>query len=182
MTARVRLYAAISLDGCLADAVGEVGWLAPYEAEDYGMPGFLAQIGTVLTGRTTYDQARGFGDWPYAGKRMVVLTTRPLDPDPPAGVEATAGDLGAIVARLRAETAGDIWLLGGAAVAQACLARGLVDSLELFVIPLTLGAGLRLFAPAGPLRGWRLAETRSWPNGVVLLRYDPARDGGQPSG
>lgn len=171
MTARLRLYAAISLDGCLADARGEVGWLMPFEGQDYGLAEFLGGIGAILTGRATYDQARGFGDWPYAGKRMAVLTRRPLEADPPAGVEAMEGDLASVVARLRTETAGDIWLLGGAAVAQACLALDLVDSLELFVIPVVLGAGLRLFAPGGAPRTWTLVETRPFPNGVVGLVY-----------
>ena len=172
MTARVILYAAISIDGCLADAEGGIGWLAPFDAQDYGMAGFLARIGVLLTGRATYDQVRGFAEWPYAGKRVVVLTHRPLDPDPPAGVEAAQGDLGALVARLKAETTGDIWLLGGAAVARAAWARGLVDRLELFVIPVMLGAGIRLFGAAGALRGWRLTATRPFPNGVVELDYD----------
>ncbi len=175
MSARLRFYAAISLDGCLADDAGEVGWLAPFEAEDYGMEAFLAGISTVLTGRATYDQARSFGAWPYAGKRVVVLTHRPLDADAPAGVEAASGALDALVARLRAETtAGDVWLLGGAAVAQAALAQGLVDSLELFVIPRTLGAGIRLFGADGPGQSWRLAAARPFPNGVVGLEYHRA--------
>ena len=46
----------------------------------------------MLTGRATYHPARGFGDWPHAGKREVVMTHRPLDPDPPAGVEPASGD------------------------------------------------------------------------------------------
>lgn len=171
MTARLRLYAAMSIDGCLADADGGIGWLAPFDAEDYGMEGFLAGIGALLTGRATYDQVRGFAAWPYAGKRVVVLTHRPLEADPPAGVEAAAGDLAVIVARLRTEAAGDIWLLGGAAVAQDALAQGLVDSLELFVIPVTLGGGIRLFGASGVPQGWQLAAARPFPNGVVGLEY-----------
>jgi dihydrofolate reductase len=171
MSGRLRLYAAVSLDGCLADAQGGVGWLAPFEGDDYGTEAFLAGIGAVITGRATYDQARGFGDWPYAGKRVVVMTHRPLDPDPPAGVEAASGDPAAVLARLRAEVPGDIWLLGGAALARDCLARGLVDSIELFVMPLLLGAGLRLFAPDGPGHGLALTGTRAFPGGAVALSY-----------
>lgn len=172
MTARLRLYAAVSLDGHLADAAGGVGWLAPFESEEYGTAAFIAEIGTVLTGRVTYDQARGFGDWPYAGKRVVVLTGRPLDAAPPAGVEAASGDLALLVARLRRETVrGDIWLLGGASVAQACLTLGIVDTIELFLMPVTLGAGIPLFAPGGVPASWRLDATRHWPNGVLAVSY-----------
>jgi dihydrofolate reductase len=171
MSGRLRLYAAVSLDGCLADAQGGTGWLTPFDAQDYGMAGFMAELGSVLTGRVTYDHVRGFGEWPYAGKRVVVMTNRTLDSDPPAGVEVSSGDVAPVLARLRAETPGDIWLLGGAALAQDCLARGLVDSLELFVIPILLGAGLRLFAAEGAPRALVLHEARPFPNGVVALTY-----------
>lgn len=172
MTARLVLYAAVSIDGCLADAEGGIGWLAPFDAQDYGMAGFLAGIGALLTGRATYDQVRDFPEWPYAGKRVVVLTHRPLDPQPPEGVEAMTGDLDAVVARLKGEVTGDIWLLGGAAVAQAAMAGGLIDRMELFVIPVTLGAGIRLFGDRGTARGWRLTGSRPFPNGVVGLDYE----------
>jgi len=172
MTARLRLYAAMSLDGYLADADGGIGWLAPFDAQDYGMQGFLAGIGAILTGRATYDQVRSFDSWPYAGKRVVVLTHRPLDADAPVGVEAASGALDDLVARLKAETAaGDIWLLGGAAVVQAALTQGLVDTLELFVIPVTLGSGIRLFGSEGPGAAWALTAARPFPNGVVELDY-----------
>jgi dihydrofolate reductase len=171
MTARVRLYAAVSLDGCLADAQGGVGWLAPFEAQDYGMDAFLAQVGAVLTGRTTYDQARRFGDWPYAGKRVVVMTHRVLDADAPDGVEAAQGDVAGVVARLRAEAEGR-HLAARRRGAGAGLPRGgLVDSVEIFVMPLLLGAGLRLFATDGPPRALTLREARPYPNGVVALTY-----------
>lgn len=172
MSARLRLYAAMSIDGCLADAEGGVGWLAPFDAQDYGMAGFLAGIGALLTGRATYDQVRGFDTWPYAGKRVVVLTHRPLDADAPAGVESASGDLAAVAAGLKTDTQqGDIWLLGGAAVVQDALARQLVDTLELFVIPVTLGAGIRLFAGRGPGQDWRLAAATPFPNGVIGTAY-----------
>lgn len=175
MTARLRLYAAMSIDGCLADEAGGIGWLAPFDAQDYGMAGFLAGIAALLTGRATYDQVRGFDSWPYAGKRVVVLTHRPLDADAPDGVEATSGDLAALVARLKAETTrGDIWLLGGAAVVQDALALGLVDTLELFIIPVTLGAGIRLFGESGPAQSWRLVATTPFPNGVIGTEYHRA--------
>ncbi|MFN6955973.1 MAG: hypothetical protein ACK4PG_14370 [Acetobacteraceae bacterium] len=62
--ARLRLHAAVSRDGCLADEDGGIGWLAPFDAQDDGLAGFLAGIGTILTGRVTWDQARGFAAWP----------------------------------------------------------------------------------------------------------------------
>ncbi len=55
---------------------------------------------------------------------------------------------------------------------RACLERGLVDELELYIIPRLLGAGIPLFEPReAVVSKLALAETRSWPNGVMKLRY-----------
>jgi dihydrofolate reductase len=171
---RIRLYAAVSLDGFIADTSGSVEWLHPYEAEDVGFTAFLAQIGTIVSGRRSYDQARSFNVWPYAGKRIIVLTHRPLEADPPAGVETYSGDITALVERLKRESDGDIWILGGATVAQDFLERGLVDRIELFIVPVLLGGGVRLFAGSEGMRTLAFSEAKSFRNGIVGLIYDLA--------
>lgn len=167
----VRLYIAASLDGFIADREGGVDWLTPYENEDVGFDRFFAQIGAIITGRTTYDQARSFNVWPYGNRPMHVLTSRPLDPDAPAGVQAVTGDPADLVARLKAETDGDIWLLGGGVTVANFLARGLVDRLELYVVPELLGFGVRLFPVPGPRQSLTFCGSRSFANGLVELVY-----------
>lgn len=169
---RIRLYVAVSLDGFIADREGRVDWLRPYEAEDVGFSAFLGEIGTVVSGRRTYDQARSFETWPYSGKRVVVLTHRPLGRDTPAGVETYSGDIAPLAEQLRRETHGDIWILGGATVAQEFLERGFVDRIELYVIPVLLGDGVRLFAPGESMRTLAFSEAKSYPNGIVGLIYE----------
>jgi dihydrofolate reductase len=169
---RIRLYIAISLDGFIADKTGGVDWLRPYESEDVGFNAFLSEISTVVTGRRTYDQARGFGQWPYAGKRVIVLTHRPLESDRPAGVESYAGDIDALSAQLKRERDGDVWLLGGAMVAQEFLDRGLVDRIELYLIPVLLGDGVRLFTRLDRSRTLAFSDARSYSNGIVGLIYE----------
>ena len=171
---RVRLYVAASLDGFIADASGGVGWLRPYETQDVGFDAFLAEIGVIVSGRRTYDQTQGFETWPYPGKRMVVLTHRPLESNPPPGVEAFSGDIGALMDTLKRQSQGDIWLLGGAMVAHDFLERGLVDRIELYIVPVLLGEGIRLFAPIDRMRTLAFSEARSFPNGIVGLFYDLA--------
>ncbi len=170
----VRLYLAITLDGFIADREGGVDWLAPYETDDVGFDRFFAQIGAIITGRTTYDQARSFNAWPYAGRTMHVLTSRPLEDDAPAGVHMAAGDPAELVARLKAETDGDIWLLGGSVTAGMFLTRDLVDRLELYVVPELLGQGVRLFPVPGPRRTLTLTSTRAFASGLVELVYERA--------
>src|SRR5918997_6056408 len=91
-------HIAVSLDGRIARPDGSVDdWLAAdYPAEDFGFDAFLAGVDAILMGRGTYDAVRRLGDWPYTGKPTVVLTTRPLDYPPPAGVAARSGDVAAV--------------------------------------------------------------------------------------
>ena len=68
---------------------------------------------------------------------------------------------------------GGIYVSGSGTLVRAMLADGLVDELHLFVYPLTLGAGPRLFD--GTSRGkFTLADSMVYDNGVLYLRYRPA--------
>lgn len=165
-----RLYLAMSLDGFIASPDGGYDWLLPYPAERYGYDTFLAEIGTIVMGRASYDQVRGH--WAYAGKRTVVLTSRPLDEAPPEGVETWSGDVGPLAERLRAGERGDVWLFGGGASVTPFLARRLVDRIELAIIPLLLGDGIRLFgAPHTAPTGLRLERAVHHPDGVLAVEY-----------
>lgn len=165
-----RLYMALSLDGMIADADGGVDWLNRWDDVDYGTAGFMEEVDALIMGRTTYDQVTGFGgSWPYAGKRATVLTSRPLN-DAPDGVEGTS-DLAGLIADLREEGA-QVWIVGGAATAAACIAMGAIDTVELFVMPVLLGEGVPLFVGDGPELPLALRESKAWPNGVMGLAYD----------
>ncbi|HZD27038.1 MAG TPA: dihydrofolate reductase family protein [Alphaproteobacteria bacterium] len=175
---RFRVYLAVSLDGFVADADGGVGWLQAFEDVDYGYEAFLAQIGTVVMGGRGYRQTFGFGAWPYAGKRVVVLSRRGLEAPWPAGVESFAGDVAELAARLAEESEGDVWVMGGAETVTAFLEADAVDELELYVMPVLLGDGVRLFQPReiAPLRlAPALAEI--FDNGVLRLIYLLPRPG-----
>lgn len=170
--AGIRGYMAMSLDGYIADAEGGVGWLTPFDGVDTGYERFIAGIDTVVMGRLTYDQIPGFSiGWPYPGKRGIVVTSRPLDV---TYAEATAwqGCVAELIADLRSRKE-RVWVLGGAQLQAAFLAGGGLDRLELFVIPVLLGDGVRLFPPAtiAPAR-LTLRESEILPLGMVRLAYE----------
>lgn len=168
---RVIVYVAMSVDGYIATADGGVGWLESYDPANYGHAEFEAGIGTIVMGRATYDQVLTFGDWPYGGKRVVVLTSHELH-DPAPGVEARAGALAALAAELRASDGGDIWVEGGSRTVAAFLDAGAVDLIQLFVIPVLLGDGIPLFARGGAASGLQLSAMQRYPDGVVRLDYE----------
>jgi dihydrofolate reductase len=168
----LRLYIAASLDGFIATPDGGVGWLDDYNSPELGYDEFMKSIGTVVMGRATYEQAIGFGGpWPYAGKRTIVLTSRPI-PSPPAGVERWPGDVASLADHLRSKSKKDVWICGGARTARAFLDLDQVDRIELYVIPVLLGDGLPLFERSVHQSSLRLDRTRSFENGVVEIVYD----------
>ena len=168
--AAIRALIAASLDGKVADAQGEVSWLAPYEGLDLGMEAFLRGIGTVVMGRRTYEQVMGFGvPWPYSGKAAYVMA-RGVMGGLPDGARAWAHGAAALVPRLRAEAL-DVWVVGGPEVLADFIATGVLDSLTLFVMPVVLGEGVALWRPETGGTGLELADAALVGDGVVRLDY-----------
>jgi dihydrofolate reductase len=167
---RCSVFIAVSADGYIARPDGGLDWLAAVqmEGEDYGYKAFFDSIDTLIVGRKTHDTARSFDAWPYTGKRCVVLTHRPVEPL--EGVESFEGSPTILVERLGREGAARIYVDGGAVI-QQFLAAGLIDDLTISVVPVLLGAGVRLFAGAEPEHRMVLEQARSWPTGLVQIRY-----------
>ncbi len=77
------------------------------------------------------------------------------------------------IRELKASVAGPIYVSGSATLVRAMLADGLVDTLHLFMYPVALGGGLRLFPDATATLRLSLAESETYENGVVHLAYAP---------
>jgi dihydrofolate reductase len=78
-----------------------------------------------------------------------------------------------VIRRLKDEVDGNLYVSGSGTLVRAMLTDGLVDELHVFVYPLTLGAGSRLFSEeAAPVKA-SLAACESYENGVVYLAYRP---------
>ena len=77
------------------------------------------------------------------------------------------------IRRLKDEVDGDLYVSGSGTLVRAMLADGLVDELDLFVYPLTRGAGPRLFPEDGAPGKLSLADSKAYTNGVVFLAYRP---------
>jgi dihydrofolate reductase len=168
---RTVYYAAVSADGFIAAKDGGVGWLDPFNAPEMGYEEFYANVGAVVLGRTTYEQALTFGPWPYAGCEGLIVTSRAID-GLPEGVSAVSPERFADALRsLRDRTKKDVWIVGGGKTARAALAAGLLDELELYVIPRLLGEGIPLFSTADAFVTLGLLETRAFANGIVKVRY-----------
>jgi dihydrofolate reductase len=172
---RVRFYVATSLDGFIADREGSVDWLAPYEPHNYGYDRFLGEIGAIVMGRRTYELIRAVGEeWPYAGKPVIVLSSSSLGEAPPGVIPNTRG-IRAALQQAREATRKDIWVIGGAVTMQSALEERLIDTVELFVVPVLLGAGLNLLNDLSQRPALLFDGIEAFPDGVVKLRYQLER-------
>jgi dihydrofolate reductase len=147
----VRYHVAVSLDGFIAPTDGSAEWLEPYGKVAMGFIGpWMKQIGGIIVGRATYDQAIGMGGWMWGKTPALVMTSRPILKGPQT-IEARSGDPAEGLARLRQRMAEqdldtDIWLFGGGVTAGLFLKHNLIDLVELAVVPVALGKGRPLFA------------------------------------
>lgn len=165
-------YVAVSLDGFVAPLDGSLDWLAPYssESEDYGFSTFYNSVDALIEGRKTYEQALAFPEWPHAGKPCWVLTKQNFSSKRPE-VHFTSAAPAEAMQQISAQGYERVWLVGGSQLAGSFRAAGLIDEYILSVIPVFLGAGRPLFGASGPVENLRLVESKSYPAGVVQVRY-----------
>jgi dihydrofolate reductase len=170
MPAVFHCHIAVSLDGRIARQGGAVDWLEGYPPDAFGFDAFYAGVDAILMGRGTYDAVRAMGEWPYAGKPVVVVTQRALE-DAPTGVAARSGAMGDIVAELEAQGHARIWVEGGGEVIRQLLATGRLDMLEMAVIPIVLGEGIPLFPYGTPETALRLVSCVAREGGALHVIY-----------
>ncbi len=133
--------------------------------ESHGYDEFFASVDALVIGRGTYDKVLGFGVWPYAGKRVIVMTHRG---DLQHGAEAFAGTPQELVPRLAGSQR--VYVDGGKVI-QQFMAAGLIDDMTISILPIVLGDGIRLFAGGEGEHRFTLESHRSWPTGLVQVRY-----------
>src|SRR5690242_18911963 len=121
-------------------------------------------------GRKTYDVMRSQQDPPSMPGLDVVVFSRSLPASNARGVRITSEDPCAVVAALKQQPGKDIWLFGGGELFRTLLDGGLVDTVELAVMPVMIGSGIPVL-PAGARSELRLADHKALPSGITVLAY-----------
>ena len=135
----------------------------------------MAGIGTLVMGSATYEFCAALPEWPYPDHPVWVLTGRDRRLPDGADVRVVNGPVGALHRDVVASAGGrDVWVVGGGNVASQYADAGLLDRVEVTVVPVVLGAGKPLFDRALGDR-LQLVSTRPFANGMVELRYDVVR-------
>ncbi|MBA3237146.1 MAG: dihydrofolate reductase [Parachlamydiaceae bacterium] len=168
---KITIYIATSIDGYIARQDGSLDWLDRVGGfdDDYGFQKLLDSIDAVILGRNTYEIAATVQDWPYKGKRIIVLSNTLKTVRSEA--ELFQGDLTQLVNNLHADGIKHVWIDGGVTVSQF-LNLQMVDSMTLSVIPVILGSGMPLFSAIGKELSCSLSSSQSYPSGLVQLNYD----------
>ena len=170
MTASI--FIGISIDGFIARPNGDLDWLPAGGGEQHGYDEFMASVDALVIGRKTFETVLAFDVWPYGDKRVVVLSSHPIDFSAVHGgvVEQMDGAPAEIVARLAATGAHHLYIDGGITI-QQFLRAGLIQRLIITRVPVLIGQGIPLFgALARDVRLTHVA-TRHYPSGLVQSEY-----------
>ena len=174
----------ITLDGVIE---ATEGWFAPAGDDDVDQSDLIAALteqreaaDAFLVGRTTFEQMRGY--WPqqtddttgvseYLNRVSKYVVSRTLQDPAWDPTTVLRGPLTEEIQALKSAPGADIVVTGSMTLVHALIAAGLVDEYRLFVYPVVLGRGVRLFEEGSDVPRQELVEARPFRTGIALLRY-----------
>lgn len=133
---------------------------------------FIKDVDTIVMGRKTYQQIVTElcpGQWVYRGRNSYIVTSQPGSSSD--DIHFTQEAPGRLIKRLRREKGKNIWICGGANIAQQLIKEDLIDRYHISVVPAILGQGVRLFDTAEKQLTLKFSEAREY-NGILDIIYE----------
>jgi dihydrofolate reductase len=163
------------------------GWqtsFPPDKALGSILGGFFGIPFELLLGKTTYDIFAGY--WPDAKTdlevagpfnktKKYVVSQESFEPSWNNAVCIT-GDVVTQIKKLKEEDASDLWVWGSGNLIQTLLKNHLIDRMHLWIHPITVGTGKRLFAEGTQPENFKLVDSKIGGNGIIFATYEPAGD------
>src|ERR1700683_4369844 len=169
---KASVFIGASLDGFIARPDGALDFLPEGGGEPHGYNEFIATVDTIVIGRKTFETVLTMTPWPYGDKRVVVLSTRPIDFSAAQGkAEQLSGSPEEIVKTLAATGANHLYIDGGITI-QNFLRAGLIQRLTITRVPVLIGEGIPLFGSLPPDIHLRHVATRHYKSGLVSSDYE----------
>ena len=184
---RLEAFIQISLDGYYCDLQGDMSF-AHKPGDDAEWGAFVAENarggGTLLFGRRTYEMMAAWWPTPMAAQAMPevaagmnarpkIVFSRTLEKATWSNTELVRGDAVTAVRRLKEEPGPGMTLLGSGSLVSQLGAAGLLDGLQVVLVPIALGAGRSLFSGLADCLHFSLSASRVFRNGSVVLWYAP---------
>jgi dihydrofolate reductase len=170
---RASVFVGTSVDGFIARHNGNFDFLPDGGGEPHGYDEFMSSVDVLVIGRNTYEKVLTFEKWPYAEKRVVVLSSRTIDVSNLCGaaIEHMSGSPAEIADRLAASGASHAYIDGGITV-QGFLRARLIKRVIITRVPVLIGEGIPLFGYLPHDVQLRHVLTNTYPSGLVKSEYE----------
>jgi len=160
------------------------GWQLSFPS-DKMMNSILSEFFSIpfelLLGKTTYDIFAGY--WPKAKTdlevaepfnktKKYVVSHKSFEPSW-HNSQCVTGDVVTEIKKLKEEEAPDLWVWGSGDLIQTLLKHNLIDRMHVWIYPITLGAGKRLFVEGTEAQSFKLVDSKTSATGVILATYEP---------
>ncbi|WP_444995455.1 dihydrofolate reductase family protein [Aliikangiella sp. IMCC44359] len=170
------VFIASSLDGYIARPNGKLDWLEKSaikgDTEDYGYQTFLRSVDCIVLGRNSFEKVASFSEWPYAGKRVVVLSKTLKEP--PADfidkIDVFGGSVELLAVELQHYRMSKVYVDGGLTI-QSFLKFDLIDEITITQVPILIGRGIPLFGDLRDDIELELVSSHNFPSGFVQSQY-----------
>ena len=161
------------------------GWQTSFPSDEMTgsiMSGFMNSPFELLLGKTTYDIFASY--WPFAKTdqeiaspfnrtKKYVVSTKKFEPSW-SNSACITGDVVTQIEKLKQEDSPDLWVYGSGNLIQTLLENHLIDRMHLWIHPITLGRGKRLFAGGTQAEGLKLVDSKISTTGIIFATYESA--------
>jgi dihydrofolate reductase len=173
---RTSAFVGVSVDGFLARKDDRLDFLFQKPDVDNGYDGFIATVDALVIGRGTFEVVRGFKEWPYGKRLVIVLSHNPRRVKVPTGTncEVTSAPPKQVLARLAKRGVKHVYVDGGKTI-QGFLRAGLVQRMVITRVPVLIGNGIPLFGSIPRDIRLKHVKTRTFRNGMVQTEYKVIR-------